>query len=53
MWFSYKNESIDWYEINVNNVKKLISMNEKGERVSSLEEFVVYKEEKDYEKSFV
>ena len=53
MWFSYKNESIDWYEINVNNVKKLISMNEKGESVSNIEEFVVYKKEKDYEKSYV
>ena len=53
MWFSYKNESIDWYEINVENVKKLVSMNEKGKSVSNLDEFVVFKEEKDYEKSFV
>ena len=53
MWFSYKNESIDWYEINVDNVKKLVSMNEKGKSISNLDEFVVFKEEKDYEKSFV
>ena len=48
-----KNESIDWYEINVENVKKLVSMNEKGKSVSNLDDFVVFKEEKDYEKSFV
>ena len=53
MWFSYKNESIDWYEINVDNVKKLVSMNEKGKSISNLDEFVVFKEEKYYEKSFV
>ena len=53
MWFSYKNESIDWYEINIDNVKKLVSMNEKGESVSNLEQFVVFKEQEDYERSFV
>ena len=53
MWFSYKNESIEWYEINIENVKKLISLNEKGKIISNLDQYTVFKEENNYEKSFV
>ena len=52
MWFSYKNESIDWFEIKVEDVNKIIEINNSGKNISNLEEYSIIRENKD-EKAFV
>jgi cell fate regulator YaaT (PSP1 superfamily) len=52
MWFSYKNESLDWYEIKVDDVKKIIEINSAGKSISKLEDYSIIRESKN-EKVFV
>jgi len=52
MWFSYKNESIDWFEIKVEDVNKIIEINNSGKNISNLDEYSIIRENKD-EKAFV
>lgn len=39
MWFAYVDNSILWYDLDIVDVKKIISINEKGEKISSLEDY--------------
>jgi len=41
MWFSYVKEGMNWLELSVKNVNKIIELNKKGTKVASLEEYVV------------
>lgn len=41
MWFSYVKEGMNWLELSVENVNKIIALNKKGTKVASLEEYVV------------
>ena len=52
MWFSYKNESLDWYEIKADDVKKIIEINSAGKSISKLEDYSIIRESKN-EKAFV
>lgn len=38
MWFAYVENSMAWYDIDVADVKKMISMNKKGKKAAPLEE---------------
>ncbi|OWR15527.1 stage 0 sporulation family protein [Chryseobacterium sp. VAUSW3] len=38
MWFAYVDRSMAWYDLDVQDVKKLISQNKKGEKAPPLEE---------------
>ena len=44
MWFSYKNDSIDWFEIKVEDVKKIIDINLKGNTIANLQEYSIIRE---------
>ncbi|MEZ4857270.1 MAG: regulatory iron-sulfur-containing complex subunit RicT [Flavobacteriaceae bacterium] len=39
MWFSYEDEFSTWHELSVSKVNEIISINKKGNKVVSLEEF--------------
>ena len=52
MWFSYKNESLDWFEIKADEVKKIIEINSAGKSISKLEDYSIIRESKN-EKVFV
>tara|TARA_B100001057_G_scaffold500577_1_gene616421 strand:+ start:2726 stop:3769 length:1044 start_codon:yes stop_codon:yes gene_type:complete len=52
MWFSYKNDSIDWFEIKVKDVKKIIDINLKGNTIVNLKEYSIIRENID-EKAFI
>lgn len=52
MWFSYKNDSIDWFEIKVEDVKKIIDINLKGNTIANLQEYSIIRENID-EKAFI
>ena len=41
MWFSYVKEGMNWLELSVENVNKIVALNKKGTKVASLEEYVV------------
>ena len=38
MWFAYADRSMAWYDLDVQDVKKLIAQNKKGEKTPPLEE---------------
>lgn len=38
MWFAYADSSVTWYDLDVNEVKKMISLNKKGEKAQPLED---------------
>ena len=53
LWLiSYKNESLDWYEIKADDVKKIIEINSAGKSISKLEDYSIIRESKN-EKAFV
>ena len=52
MWFSYKNESLDWFEIKADDVKKIIEINSAGKSISKLEDYSAIRESKN-EKVFI
>ena len=41
MWFAYVENSMAWYDLDIFEVKKLISINKKGEKVQALEDLRV------------
>jgi hypothetical protein len=41
MWFAYVENSMAWYDLDIFEVKKLISLNKKGEKTPALEELRV------------
>ena len=49
LWFVYKNDSVNWYEIGVDKVNEMLKINAKGEKVSSLEEYAYNNENEDTE----
>ena len=38
MWFAYVDQSMSWYDLDVQEVKKLLAQNKKGEKAPPLEE---------------
>jgi cell fate regulator YaaT (PSP1 superfamily) len=40
LWYSYEREGMNWHQLSLGKVKEIISLNKKGKKVSSLEEFV-------------
>lgn len=40
MWFSYEDQSMAWHELSVKKVNEIVTLNKKGKKVSSLEEFI-------------
>ena len=49
LWFVYKNDSVNWYEIGVDKVNEMLKINAKGEKVSSLEDYASNHEDEDTE----
>jgi cell fate regulator YaaT (PSP1 superfamily) len=45
LWFVYKNDSVDWFELNVEKVKEIIKINAAGKKITSLEEYASVSEE--------
>ncbi len=41
LWYSYENEGMNWYPLDVDKVNEIIALNKKGKKVVSLEEFTV------------
>jgi cell fate regulator YaaT (PSP1 superfamily) len=41
LWYGYEKQGMNWHKISVDNANKVIALNKKGIKVSSLEEFVV------------
>lgn len=39
MWYSYVENGTKWYEITLDNAKKMIELNKKGEKIKALEDF--------------
>ena len=39
MWFAYVDNSILWYDLSIKEVKELISINKRGEKTLSLEDY--------------
>jgi len=46
VWYSYKNNLMDWYEIDLKSLNKMIEINKSGKEVSALEDFSTPKEDK-------
>ncbi len=40
MWFAYADKSMAWYDLEVSDVKKMISQNKRGEKTQPLEDFI-------------
>jgi cell fate regulator YaaT (PSP1 superfamily) len=40
LWFAYKNDSINWYELSIEKVKEIITTNKEGKKISCIEDFV-------------
>lgn len=40
LWFVYKDDSVNWHELSLEKVKEIIKINQKGEKISALEEYV-------------
>jgi len=40
MWFSYEDEGMNWHEMEVAKVNEIIALNKKGNKASSLEEYI-------------
>ena len=45
VWYSYKNSFMDWHEIDLKSLNKMIEINKSGKEVSALEDFSIHKEE--------
>jgi len=50
MWFAYANNSANWYVLGVEQVKEIIALNKKGEKIKELELYV--EEPEEVEKNF-
>ncbi|MFT5238203.1 MAG: cell fate regulator YaaT (PSP1 superfamily) [Flavobacteriaceae bacterium] len=40
LWYAYEKEGMNWHELSLEKVKEIISVNKKGKKVASLEEFI-------------
>jgi cell fate regulator YaaT (PSP1 superfamily) len=40
MWFSYENEGMNWYELEVAKVNEIVALNKKGVNATSLEDYI-------------
>lgn len=40
MWFAYTKDSINWYPLNIDDVKKIISHNRQGKTIKTLEDYL-------------
>ena len=40
LWYTYENQGMNWHKIPVDKINEIIAINKKGEKVSSLEEYV-------------
>ena len=49
LWFVYKDDSVNWHELSVEKVKEIIKINEKGEKISGLEDYLNDNEDEDTE----
>lgn len=49
LWFVYKDDSVNWHELSLEKVKEIIKINEKGEKISGLEDYANYMEDEDTE----
>lgn len=47
LWFVYKNDSVDWHQLSVDNVKEILKINAKGEKIESLEQYAIYETSSD------
>ena len=47
LWFVYKNDSVDWHQLSVDNVKEILKINAKGEKIESLEQYTIYETSSD------
>ena len=45
VWYSYKNSFMDWHEIDLKSLNKMIEINKSGKEVSALEDISIHKEE--------
>ena len=45
LWFVYKNDSVDWFELTVEKVKEIIKINASGKKIKSLEEYASLSED--------
>ena len=41
LWYGYERDGMNWHKISVDKANEIIALNKKGEKVASLEEFVV------------
>ena len=41
MWFAYVENSMSWYDLDIQIVKKFIGMNKRGEKIPPLEDYKV------------
>ena len=49
LWFVYKDDSVNWHELSLDKVKEIIKINEKGEKISGLEDYANDMEDEDME----
>ncbi len=40
LWYAYEKEGMNWHQLSLENVKEIIAVNKKGNKVASLEEFI-------------
>jgi cell fate regulator YaaT (PSP1 superfamily) len=40
LWYAYEKEGMNWHQLRLDKVKEIIAVNKKGNKVSSLEEFI-------------
>ncbi len=40
LWYAYEKEGKNWHQLSLENVKEIIAVNKKGNKVASLEEFI-------------
>ncbi len=40
MWFSYESEGMNWHEMQVAKVNEIVALNKKGQKASSLEDYI-------------
>lgn len=49
LWFVYKNDSVNWYELSVDKVNEILKINATGKKIASLEEYASLDKQEDTE----
>jgi hypothetical protein len=49
LWFVYKNDSVNWYELSVDKVNEILKINATGKKIASLEEYASSDKQEDTE----